>query len=137
MNTQHGFKRIGFSASAGFGIERLDQAQQTCPGHNLIHLGEEAFAACLLALAGIFEIGKAHLAHGRLGSGGRAILAYPVLVRRIPKVLLCKQMTPPDQKFNQLICQQVNPSPIREFTYCRALRKGSEIHQQLLIGHLI
>ncbi|WP_176561557.1 hypothetical protein, partial [Pseudomonas syringae] len=31
-----------------------------------------AFAACLLALAGIFEIGKAHLAHGRLGSGGQA-----------------------------------------------------------------
>ncbi|WP_219812100.1 hypothetical protein, partial [Pseudomonas syringae] len=30
------------------------------------------FAACLLALAGIFEIGKAHLAHGRLGSGGQA-----------------------------------------------------------------
>ncbi|MBS5838722.1 MAG: hypothetical protein KID05_06055, partial [Pseudomonas sp.] len=28
--------------------------------------------ACLLALAGIFEIGKAHLAHGRLGSGGQA-----------------------------------------------------------------
>ncbi|WP_218015279.1 hypothetical protein, partial [Pseudomonas syringae] len=26
----------------------------------------------LLALAGIFEIGKAHLAHGRLGSGGQA-----------------------------------------------------------------
>ncbi|WP_278449554.1 hypothetical protein, partial [Pseudomonas lundensis] len=33
---------------------------------------EEAFAACLLALAGVFEIGKAHLAHRRLGSGGQA-----------------------------------------------------------------
>ncbi|NNA05138.1 hypothetical protein, partial [Pseudomonas lundensis] len=30
------------------------------------------FAACLLALAGVFEIGKAHLAHRRLGSGGQA-----------------------------------------------------------------
>lgn len=39
---------------------------------HLIHLGEEAFAACLLALAGVFEIGKAHLAHRRLGSGGQA-----------------------------------------------------------------
>ncbi|NNA04844.1 hypothetical protein, partial [Pseudomonas lundensis] len=29
-------------------------------------------AACLLALAGVFEIGKAHLAHRRLGSGGQA-----------------------------------------------------------------
>ncbi|WP_415639798.1 hypothetical protein, partial [Pseudomonas floridensis] len=35
------------------------------------HLGEEAFAACLLAFTGVFEIGKAHLAHGRLGSGGQ------------------------------------------------------------------
>jgi hypothetical protein len=26
----------------------------------------------LLALAGVFEIGKAHLAHRRLGSGGQA-----------------------------------------------------------------
>ena len=72
MNTQHGFQRIGFSAATGLGVERLDQAQQTRPGHDLIHLGEEAFAACLLALAGVFEIGKAHLAHGRLGSGGQA-----------------------------------------------------------------
>ncbi|SOQ15014.1 hypothetical protein CFBP1573P_05299 [Pseudomonas syringae pv. persicae] len=72
MNAQHGFQRIRFSATASLGIERLDKAQQTCPGHDLIHLGEEAFAACLLALAGIFEIGKAHLAHGRLGSGGQA-----------------------------------------------------------------
>jgi len=58
--------------NAGLGVERLDQALQTCPGHDLIHLGEEAFETCLLALAGIFEIGKAHLAHGRLGSGGLA-----------------------------------------------------------------
>ncbi|MQU03975.1 hypothetical protein GHO34_27240 [Pseudomonas sp. FSL R10-2245] len=72
MNTQHGFQRIGFSAATGLGVERLDQAQQTRPGHDLIHLGEEAFAACLLALAGVFEIGKAHLAHRRLGSGGQA-----------------------------------------------------------------
>ncbi|MEA1130507.1 DUF2933 domain-containing protein, partial [Klebsiella pneumoniae] len=38
----------------------------------------------LLALAGVLEVGKAHLAHGRLGSGGRAIFAYPGLVRRFP-----------------------------------------------------
>ncbi|WP_236326689.1 hypothetical protein, partial [Pseudomonas poae] len=30
------------------------------------------FAACLLTFSGVFEIGKAHLAHGRLGSGGQA-----------------------------------------------------------------
>ncbi|WP_236326914.1 hypothetical protein, partial [Pseudomonas poae] len=29
-------------------------------------------AACLLTFSGVFEIGKAHLAHGRLGSGGQA-----------------------------------------------------------------
>jgi hypothetical protein len=72
MNAQHGFQRIRFSAAAGLGVERLDQAPQACPGHNLIHLGEEAFAAGLLALAGIFEIGKAHLAHGQFRSGGQA-----------------------------------------------------------------
>lgn len=72
VNAQHGFQWVRFSTATSLGVERLDQAQQTCPGHDLIHLGEEAFAACLLALAGIFEIGKAHLAHGRLGSGGQA-----------------------------------------------------------------
>jgi hypothetical protein len=36
------------------------------PGHDLIHLGKESFAVCLLALAGEFEVGKAHLAYGRL-----------------------------------------------------------------------
>ena len=35
MNPQHGFKGIRFSAAAGFGVERLDQAQQTCPGARL------------------------------------------------------------------------------------------------------
>jgi hypothetical protein len=72
MNAQHGFQRIGLSATAGLGVERFDLARQTCPGHDLIHLAEEAFAACLLAFTGVFEIGKAHLTHGRLGSGGQA-----------------------------------------------------------------
>lgn len=72
MDAQHGFQRVGFSTAAGLGIERLDQPQQPSPGHDLIHLGEEAFAAYLLVLAGIFEVGKAHLAHGWLGSGGQA-----------------------------------------------------------------
>jgi hypothetical protein len=42
----------------------------------------------LLALAGVFEVGNAylaHLAHGRLGSGGHAIFAYPEFVRKVPK----------------------------------------------------
>jgi hypothetical protein len=65
-------QRVGVSAAAGLGVEWLDQAQQTRPGHDLIHLGEEALAACLLAFTGVFEIGKAHLTHGRLGSGGQA-----------------------------------------------------------------
>jgi len=58
MNAQHGFQRIRFSASAGLGVERLDQAQQACPERDLIHLGEETFAAFLLVLAGIFESEK-------------------------------------------------------------------------------
>ena len=45
MNAQHGFQRVGFSAVASLGVERLDQPQQASPGHNLIHLGEKALAA--------------------------------------------------------------------------------------------
>jgi hypothetical protein len=44
-------------------------------GHHLIHFGEEALSAGLLALAGVLKVGKAHLAHGRLGSGVAGILA--------------------------------------------------------------
>lgn len=85
MNGQHGFQWLRFSTATGLGVERLDQAEQTCPGDELIHLGKEAFAAGLLALAGVLEVGKAHLAHGRLGSGGQAIFAYLGLVRRFPR----------------------------------------------------
>ena len=76
VNTQHGFQRIGLSATAGLGVERFDQAQQTRPGHDLIHLGEKAFAAFLHALAGVFEIGKVHLAMGGSGQVVRRISAY-------------------------------------------------------------
>lgn len=57
-------------------VERLDQPQQTIPGHDLIHPGEEPFAACLLALASVFVAEKAHLAHGRLGSGGEVVFQH-------------------------------------------------------------
>jgi len=30
----------------------------------------------LLALAGVFEVGKAHLAHARLGSGGEGVFQH-------------------------------------------------------------
>lgn len=66
-NAQHDFQKIEISASVSFGLEQFDQAQQTCPGHDLFHFGEEAFAACLLAPAGIFETRNAHLAHGGHG----------------------------------------------------------------------
>jgi hypothetical protein len=49
----------------------------------------------LLALAGVLEVGKAHLAHGRLGSGGQAIFAYPGLVRRFPKATASTQLASP------------------------------------------
>jgi hypothetical protein len=41
---------IGFSATAGLQIERIDQPEQAIPGHYLIHLGEEAFAAVCFRL---------------------------------------------------------------------------------------
>ncbi len=85
VNAQHGFQRVGFSTATALGVERLDQSQQTFPGYNLIHFGKETLAAGLLAFASVLNVGKAHLAHGRLGSGGQAIFAYLRLVRRFPK----------------------------------------------------
>ena len=85
VNAQHGFQWVRFSTATCLGVERFDQPQQPCPGHDLIHLGKEALAAGLLALAGVLEVRKAHLVHGRLGSGGQAIFACPGLIRRIPK----------------------------------------------------
>lgn len=51
---------------------------------HLIHLGKEAFAACLLAFAGVFETEKAHLAHGRLGSGVQAYFITLGICSEIP-----------------------------------------------------
>jgi len=48
MNAQHGFQRIRFSAAAGLGVERLDKAQQTCPGHDLtISARKRSLRVCL------------------------------------------------------------------------------------------
>lgn len=65
-----------------FGIGAQRQAYEQVHGS---YLCEEVLAAWLITFAGVFEVGKAHLAHGRLGSGGRSIFAYPGLVRRFPK----------------------------------------------------
>ena len=46
---------------------------QPAPGHNVIHLGKEPFAATSLKFASLLEVGKAHLAHARLGSGDKGI----------------------------------------------------------------
>jgi hypothetical protein len=63
VNEQHGFQRIGSAAHARLRIVRLNQLDQPRPGYDLIHLGQESLPARLLAFAGVFEIGKAHLAH--------------------------------------------------------------------------
>ncbi|SQH32411.1 Uncharacterised protein [Pseudomonas mucidolens] len=42
----------------------------------MIHLGEKPFAASLLTFAGVFEVGKAHLAHEGLGSGDEAVFQH-------------------------------------------------------------
>ncbi|WP_236502575.1 hypothetical protein, partial [Pseudomonas tremae] len=54
------------------------------------------FAACLLALTGIFEIGKAHLAHGRLGSGGQAYFSTFEDLFGDSLDLLCAALPPQD-----------------------------------------
>ncbi len=45
-------------------VMRLDQCDQSAPPHDLCHLDQKALTTGLLALTGVFEIGKAHLAHG-------------------------------------------------------------------------
>lgn len=50
--------------------------QQAALEHDLIDLGQESFAVCFLALAGEFEVGSVHLAHGRLGAGGEDVFHH-------------------------------------------------------------
>lgn len=66
VNAQHGFQRVRLAPPACLWVVGLDQRHQPCTGHHLIHFDEKAFAAGLLALADVFEIGKAHLAYGGL-----------------------------------------------------------------------
>ena len=49
--------------AAGLGVERLDQAQQTSPGHDLIHFNQETFTAGLLTFACVLGISERHLLH--------------------------------------------------------------------------
>ena len=48
-------------AAAGLGVERLDQAQQNRPGHDLIHFNQEAFTAGLLTFSCVLGISERHL----------------------------------------------------------------------------
>ena len=64
VNAQHGFQRIRLAATASLWVVRLDQRHQSTPRYHLFHLGQETLATGLLALAGVLEIGKAHLTHG-------------------------------------------------------------------------
>jgi hypothetical protein len=42
---------------------RLDQSNQTLPGHDLIHLDQETLAAGLLTFASVLGIREGHLFH--------------------------------------------------------------------------
>jgi hypothetical protein len=76
MDAQHGLQRIRFTATTSLRVIQFDQPQQTTLGHHLIHFGKEAFTAGLPALAGVFKVGKAHLAHAWLGSGGESVFQH-------------------------------------------------------------
>jgi hypothetical protein len=49
----------------------FDQGDQPLPGHDLIHFKQEALAAGLLALAGVFGIGEGQLLHRETRARGR------------------------------------------------------------------
>jgi len=63
MNPQHGQQRIRRTTAFTFRIMRLDQGNQALPGHDLIHLDQEALTAGLLTFAGVLSIGEGHLFH--------------------------------------------------------------------------
>ncbi|MOA42463.1 hypothetical protein D3C78_1645150 [compost metagenome] len=63
MNPQHGHQRIRRTTTVALRIMRLDQGNQTLPGHDLIHLDQETLAAGLLTFAGVLGIGEGHLFH--------------------------------------------------------------------------
>ena len=67
---------IRLTATTSLRAIRLDQPQQTTPGHHLIHFGKEALTAGLLALASVFKVGKAHLADAWLGSDSEGVFQH-------------------------------------------------------------
>src|SRR5690606_32722105 len=85
MHTQHGFQRIGWTSTFAPGVMRFDQRQQGRPGHHLIHLDQEAFAAGLFAFTSILGIGEAHLFHATISDLGktRAILTLQKVFFRL------------------------------------------------------
>ena len=51
----------------------------------MVELGEEPFAASLLTFPGVFEVGKAHLAHEGLRSGDQTVIQHVLAtVRSFP-----------------------------------------------------
>lgn len=74
LNAQHALQYAGDATAAGLGVERFDQPQQACPRHDLIHLGKQALATGLLALAGVFEVGNAYLAHLAHGGSDQVVM---------------------------------------------------------------
>lgn len=63
MHPQHRHQRISRAATFSFVIVRLDQLDQACPRHHLIHLDQEALLTGLFAFNGVFGIGEGHLLH--------------------------------------------------------------------------
>lgn len=63
MNPQHGHQRIRRTTAFTLRITRLDQLNQTFPGHDLIHLNQETLTAGLLTFACVLGISERHLLH--------------------------------------------------------------------------
>lgn len=64
VNAQHSLQRVWSTSATGLWVMRFDKGDQALSGYDLLRLGQKALTTGLFAFAGIFEIGKAHLAHG-------------------------------------------------------------------------
>jgi hypothetical protein len=56
VDPQHGLERKPWPPALALRPERLDDGHQLGPGHDLVHLGQEAFPLRLSALAGVLGV---------------------------------------------------------------------------------
>jgi hypothetical protein len=64
QHARHADGRAAHAAAAG--VVRLDERDQRCPRHHLLHLAQKLLAPCLALLARVFQARKAGLLHASI-----------------------------------------------------------------------